>query len=270
MCVVQPVKCRMCLQEKILVKSHLMPAALYDYCRNGEHRPIKFGGGFVIPTDRQTQDYLLRDNCEDLLNNGGERWILSKLATWERTFPLYDLLTKIPPLFDEDGMVVYLAAQNPEIEVAKLTHFALGLFWKASVHSWKGDTTNPRIDLGPYSEEIRKWLQGQNAFPKNVYLIVVMEKPQKAQITMNDPYEGVRQEWRTHFFHVPGVLFMMALGKTVDDWVRALSITNAGNPINLSDALTENFEKLMVETLRNSRKTQAYLRAKTKADAERK
>jgi hypothetical protein len=155
-----------------------------------------------------------------------------------------------------------------KIEVEKLTHFALGLFWKASVHSWKGGTTDPRIDLGPYSEEIRKWLRGQNAFAKNVYLIVVMEKPQKAQITMNDPYEGVRQGWRTHFFHVPEVLFMMALGKTVDDSVRALSITNAGNPINLSDALTENFEQLMVETLRNSRKTQACLRAKTKADAE--
>jgi len=107
------------------------------------------------------------------------------------------------------------------------------------------------------------------AFPEYVYLIVVVEKPQKAQITMNDPYEGVRQGWRTHFVHVPGVLFMMALGKTVDESVCALSITNPGNPINLSDALTGNFEKLMVETLLNSRKTQAYLRAKTKADAER-
>jgi hypothetical protein len=263
-------KCRMCLHEKTLVRSHLMPAALYDYCRKGEHGPIKVGGGFVMPTDRQTQDYLLCEDCEDVLNTGGERWILDKLATWERTFPLYDLLTKVPPFFDEDGMVVYLAGQNPEIEVEKLTHFALGLFWKASVHSWRGDTTDPRIDLGPYSEEIRKWLRGQNAFPKYVYLVVVVEKPQKAQITMNDPYEGVRQGWRTHFVHVPGVLFMMALGKTVDDSVRTLSITNAGNPINLSDALTENFEKLMVETLRNSHKTQAYLRAKAKADAERK
>jgi hypothetical protein len=68
-------------------------------------------------------------------------------------------------------MAVYLATQNPEIEVEKLTHFALGLFWKASVHSWRGDTTRPRIDLGPYSEEIRKWLRGQNAFPKYVYPI---------------------------------------------------------------------------------------------------
>jgi len=260
----------MCLHEKMLVRSHLMPAALYDYCRKGEHRPIKVGGGVVIPTDRQTQDYLLCEDCEDVLNRGGERWILDKLATWERSFPLYDLLTKVPPLLDEDGMAVYLAAQNPEVRVENLTHFALGLFWKASVHSWRGDTTDPRIDLGPYSEELRKWLRGQSTFPTSVYLIVVMEKPQRAQITMNDPYEGVRQGWRTHFVHVPGVLFMMALGKTVDDSVRALSITNAGNPINLSDALTEKVEMLMVETLRNSHKTQAFLRAKEKADAERK
>lgn len=64
-------KCKMCLQEKALVKSHLMPSALYDYCRKGEHRPIKVGGGFVIPTDRQTQDYLLCTDCEDVLNSGG-------------------------------------------------------------------------------------------------------------------------------------------------------------------------------------------------------
>jgi hypothetical protein len=260
----------MCLQEKALVKSHLMPAALYDYCRKGEHRPIKVGGGFVIPTDRQTQDYLLCADCEAVLNSGGEQWILDKLATWERTFPLYDLLTKVPPFFDEDGMVVYFADQNPAIEVEKLAHFALGLFWKASVHSWSGDTTYPRINLGPYSEELRKWLRGQSTFPKYVYLIVVIERPQKAQITMNDPYEGVREGWRTHFVHVPGVLFMMALGKTVDESVRALSIMNAGNPINVSDSLTENFEKLMVETLRKSHKTKAYWRAKAKSDIDRK
>lgn len=158
-------RCRMCLHEKTLVRSHLMPAALYDYCRKGEHRPLKVGGGIVIPTDRQTQDYLLCDDCENILNTGGERWILGKLATWERTFPLYDLLTKFPPVFDEDGMVVYLAAQIPEIDVGKVTHFALGLFWKASVHSWRGDRTDPRIDLGPYSEAIRKWLLCHSGFP---------------------------------------------------------------------------------------------------------
>ena len=92
----------------------------------------------------------------------------------------------------------------------------------------------------------------------------MIEKPLKAQITMNDPYEGVRQGWRTHFVHVPGVLFMMALGKTVDESVRVLAIDNTGNPINVSDELASSFERLMVEVLRKSYRTQAFLRAKAK------
>src|SRR5262245_5630931 len=120
----------MCLRNRNLMSSHLMPAALYDYCGKDKHKPVRVGGGFVLPTDRQTQDYLLCDACEDTLNKGGEKWILDKLATWERTFPLYDSLTRVAPLFEENDMAVYLAARNPEIEVSKLVHFALGLFWK--------------------------------------------------------------------------------------------------------------------------------------------
>jgi hypothetical protein len=51
----------------------------------GDQSPVRVGGGIVIPTDRQTQDYLLCKECEDTLNKGGESWIADKLATWERT-----------------------------------------------------------------------------------------------------------------------------------------------------------------------------------------
>ena len=76
----------MCLQQKTLVRSHLIPSALYDYCWKGEHSPIKFGQGFLMPTDRELQDYLLCSKCEDVLNRGGEAWMADKFATWERTF----------------------------------------------------------------------------------------------------------------------------------------------------------------------------------------
>jgi hypothetical protein len=261
--------CKMCLQKKELVCSHLMPASLYDYCRKGKHSPIMMGGGIVLPTDRQTQDYLLCSACEGILNRGGETWVADKLATWERTFPLYDLLTSVAPEFDEGGMTVFSAVNNAQIKVDNLIHFALGLFWKASVHSWKGDTTDPRIELGPYSETIRLWLRGEGEFPKYLYLVLVVEKPARAQIAMIDPYEGVREGGRTHFFHAPGVLFMMALGQMVDESVRALAINSAGNPINISEGLTSSFEALMARSLGRSRKTQAYLRAKKKHDEER-
>lgn len=262
--------CKMCLRKRNLVSSHLVPAAIYDYCREGKHRPIRVGDGFVVPTDRQTQDYLLCTECEDVLNKRGERWVSDKLATWERRFPLYDALTKLPALFNEHGMAMYLAEQNPKIEVDKLIHFAMGLFWKASVHPWKAGTTNPRIDLGPYSEEIRKWLRNESKFPGFIYLVVVEEKPQKAQITINEPYEAVRQGWRTFLLHVPGVLCMLAVGKVVDESIRTLAITNTGNPVNVSEELTGRFETLMVQSLRGSHETRSFLRAKVRADADRK
>lgn len=185
-------KCKMCLNQEMLVSSHLMPRLLYDYCRKGEHRPIRVGDGVVIPTDRQTQDYLLCQDCEDVLNKRGEGWVAGKLATFDGKFPLYDLLTKVSPVLDEDGMAV------------------------------------------------------------------------------NDPYEGVRQEWRTHFFHVPGILFMMTLGKTVTEDIRSLAINSVGNPINISEVLTGDFEKLLAKSMQGSRQTDAYLRAKAKAESDRK
>jgi hypothetical protein len=245
-----------------------MPAFLYDYCRIENHSPVQVGGGIMLPTDRQTQAHLLCCDCEDLLNKGGEKWISGKLATWERSFPFYDCLTSVRPLFDEDGMAVYLGAQNSKIGVKQLTHFALGIFWKASVHSWKKDSRDPQIDLGPYSDEIRKWLSKAGQFPTHLHLTVVVEKPETAQITINSPYEGIRKySWRSYFFHVPGILFMMSLGKTVDENTRAIAITSAGNPINISQRLTNSFQSLMVETVRNSRKTRALLQAKAKVDA---
>jgi hypothetical protein len=260
----------MCLTSKELVSSHLMPAFLYDYCRKGEHRPLRFGDGAIFPTDRQTQDYLLCEACEDVLNQGGEKWIADKLATMERTFPLYDTLTKVPPIFDEDGMLIYLGEQNSDMEVKKLIHFATGIFWKASVHSWSASETKPRIELGPYSERIRKWLRNEAVFPKRTHLVIAIEKPLQAQITVNEPYEGVPQAWRTHFMHVPGILFMLSLGGSVHESVSHLAITTQGNPINVSEGLTASFEQLMKDKLKNSRKTHAYLKAKGKADEERK
>jgi hypothetical protein len=261
----------MCLDQKTLVSSHLMPASLYEYCRKGEHSPIKVGGGFVLPTDRQTQDFLLCETCEDILNRGGESWIADKLATWERSFLLYDLLIKRSADFDEDGLAVYFTVNNPEVKAEKLIHFALGMFWKASVHSWSGTSKASRIDLGPYSDKIRSWLRGESGFPEHVFLTAVVSRPSRAQITLNDPYEGVRQSWRTFFVHAPGLLFMLNIGKTVEESMRWLCIqNNAGNPICISDELTGKFERLMVESLRGSRKTQAFLRAKAKADEERK
>jgi hypothetical protein len=263
--------CKMCLLQKELRSSHFIPSAMYKYCYRGDHRPIRFGGGFVLPTDRQTQDYLLCGECEGILNEGGETYVADKLATWERTFPLFADLTAVPPEFNEGGMVVFFASKTPKVEVDKLIHFAMGMFWKASVHSWKGDVKEPRIDLGPYSEPVRKWLRKEASFPEHVYLTAIVSPPERAQITINDPYEGVRKEWRTFLLHVSGLLFMLSVGKTADDGLRWLCLArNPSKPVMIAETITGQFERLLAETFNTAYKTKPFLEAMKKVEEERK
>ena len=113
-----------------------MPAALYDYCRPAGGNPVAFNSRLVIESSRQTQHPLLCLECEDILNREGEKWMLPLFARLNGPFPFHALLTKTKPILEEDDAKVYAAARNPEIDTAKVTHFAMGIFWKAAVHSW--------------------------------------------------------------------------------------------------------------------------------------
>jgi len=263
--------CKMCIYTKELVSSHLIPAAMYDYCRKGELRPVRLGDGALIPTDRQTQDYLLCKGCEDILNKRGEHWLAGKLATWERTFPLYDLLAKQPVVFDEGDVRVYAAGQDPELRIADIVHFAMGVFWKSSVHSWRGGSKEPQIELGPYSDRIRVWLRDESEFPAHVHLVAAVSRPVRAQIIITEPYRSCGDGGHTFVFHVPGLFFSLNVGKTVDAATKATSLYPSMNHlIFVSDGLTDNLEQLFAGKTREARKTQAYLRAMEKVAAARK
>jgi hypothetical protein len=51
--------CKMCTMEKDLVQSHLIPHAIYAYCRVNGATPLYVGNGIVSVSDRETQDYVL-------------------------------------------------------------------------------------------------------------------------------------------------------------------------------------------------------------------
>jgi hypothetical protein len=255
----------MCLLDKELVSSHLLPAALYHYCRNPECSPIRVGAK-VHPTDRQIEDYLLCRDCEIVLSRGGETWVIPRLATMERKFPLFDLLTEQPPSLSEGGADVYLAANNPSFKSDKLAHFAMGIFWKAAVHSWRCDDRITNIDLGPYANGVREGLLGEDRFPENICLQVAISTPAKAQILFINPYEGRRSEWHSFFAYVLGVLFVIHVGKQVRDASNLCFYQNPGHPIWVWDQIHSDFEKVFATQYRNAYKTQSLFRAKARRE----
>jgi hypothetical protein len=260
--------CPMCLKSKPLASSHLMPGALYETCHGGDSRPIKVSSEIVMETSRQTQDYLLcagKDGCEELLNKGGEAWMLPMLMKKDRSFPLYDLL-KPHEYFNEPDVCAYLAARIPEIDVKKLTHFAMGIFWKASVHSWKRQKGKPRIQLGKYSEAIRRYLLGETAFPNGLALMVDVVAPEKAMILFTDPVTG--EDRHSHFVYVPGVLFSLMVERAVTEETRVgCFATHPDHPIVAFNALTAQFENHLMRQYFAAPKSQKLIEAKKKRDS---
>jgi hypothetical protein len=258
--------CKMCLETKVLESSHLIPSALYDYCRgHGGLDPIAVTSDVALSSSRQVQDYLLCKDCEDVLNKGGESWLASKLATYKKAFPLYDLVTSGPPLFDENDCKVYCSVQNPLIDADKIAHFAMGIFWKASVHSWRGGEGEPMINLGPYSDKVRLYLKGEAGFPANMALAAVLSPPAVAYIGFNNPYEAMRDSYRNFMFVVPGVWFNLSVGKMVTSEAQSLCIgSHVLRPIMISAKIAAKGQERAYKVFNQARKTESFRKAMEK------
>jgi hypothetical protein len=255
----------MCFQVKPVVKSHLIPAALYALCAPEGGSPVRVGGGVVMPTDRQTWAYLLCEKCEDILNSGGESWAIPRLATIDGTFPLFELLAGEQLVFWEGDEAIYNVRTNATIDVEKLTHFALGIFWKASVASWRRDAKEPMIKLGPYADRLRGWLTGETAFPRHIWLSVTVSKLGQAWITLNLPIRSEFKGCPTYLLHVPGVLFILSVGQSVPTEMKMICFHETPeHPIFVSKDIMAKFAGFLGEQFRDSRKTMAYMKAMAK------
>ena len=256
-------QCKLCLQSKKLVESHLMPRAVYEAARRPGNDTILVSPEVVMPATRHVKDYLLCRDCENLLNCDGESWVLPRLATTYTHFPMHQALVSEVPIMVDSEFTVYSGARNPLIDVDSIINFSMGLFWKSSVHSWKGGRSKePLIELGPYSERFRSFLFDKTKFPEHVALWVCAASPHSAILGFHAPYEAERsQTWRNFLCLVPGIHFMLAVGKGIPHDLSKFSIShNLKAPILVSDPFTENMRTRMKSTLLKAKKTQSFLK----------
>jgi hypothetical protein len=247
-------KCPLCLETKPVVSSHLMPAATYGNCTPPGGHPIAITSKIIMESDRQLQDHLLCGDCEESLNEGGENWLMPLLARIDGTFPFYDILVTVQPDWVIDGGQVYAAVRNPLIEADKLIHVAMGIFFKTAVHSWSGSETEPRIALGPYTDEVRTFLRGETGFPKRMSLTVgVLPAPVK-DISHFHPYRDTTPGKFNYRFYMCGIIFILAVGKGVTAEDRRMCFaTNSHHPIFVTD-FTNGLKMVFGEAFRKARK----------------
>jgi hypothetical protein len=233
-------KCPMCLDTKPLIKSHLASAALYKLCRTPDSEPVMLTNEAIMQTSKQLQDHLLCSECDGLLSKNGENWLIPLLARMEGRFPFYEILTKVKPDIVEEDVALYAAARSPEMDVAKLTHFAMGMFWKASIHSWSAKRKEPLIDFGKYGEAVRRFLRSEAAFPEHMMLTVGVTPP-PVEPTFNMPYRGRASTVHNFLFHVPGINFALSVGNQVNEEMRsACFASHPLHPILVKDLAAQN------------------------------
>ena len=189
----------------------------------------------------------------------------TETATIDGAFPLFELFASEPPVFCEGDEAIYNVGTNSKIDVEKLSHFALGIFWKASVASWRLNEKEPMINLGPYADGLREWSTSETAFPRHIWLSVSVSKPGQAWITLNLPIRSEFKDWRTYLMHVPGVLFILSVGRSVPTEMRMTCFHEGpGHPIFVSTDIMAKFAGFLGAHLRDSKKTMAYLKAMAK------
>lgn len=262
-------KCKGCLKDGMdLQRSHLIPASVYRLLDSPDapnRNPILISSEVTVQTSQEIRDYVLCRLCEQLLNQEGEQWVVPRLATREKTFPLHDMLAAVAPDVDEPHIKAYAGAKIPCLHVKNLTHFALGIFWKASVHSWRTGPSSriPRIELGPYGENIRSFLFCKGPFPDHVGLGITVMSPLVTKMLSCPPREGLKSNGVHHFnFYVPGILFLLAVGKGATEETKDTCFCgNQLHPIFITDD-SEAVERLPRETYFKGKAAMALRRQK--------
>jgi hypothetical protein len=256
-------QCPMCGITTDVLSSHLIPAALYKECRLPGGFPIVFNSKLVYESSRQMQVPLLCKDCEEILNKGGENWLIPLFAKEDHSFRFYDLLTSIPPAMVVDDTRVYFAAQNPQIDSGKIIHFAMGVFWKAAVHPWIPREKEPLIDLGAYAEPMRKYLREELPFPDEMVLSMgILPAPVK-HLAISAPYRGSNTTTQNFLFYALGMEFSLLVGPTITNEERTGSLSgNQGRPIMVVDfsPMLRNIVADTMKTAHKAKNIQKYLK----------
>lgn len=138
-------KCRLCLEESELIKSHIIPEYFYKPMYDDNHRFMQIS---TVPEEQTkfhqkgVREYLLCDECEQ------------QFSKYERYASQTYYHKEAKDIQQNDKIFV---AENVEYSLMKL--FQLSILWRASVSSLEifGD-----VKLGPHEEKVRQMLLLEN------------------------------------------------------------------------------------------------------------
>jgi hypothetical protein len=204
-------QCKLCLEQKQLLESHLMPNALYAPGKNGIQYATRTQSG---QNPQHMKAHLLCSDCEQRFNRLGESEVLRWLAPKARKqFPLHDRMRVALPCGEIPPFSVYKGA-DVGVDTEKFTYFTLSVAWRRSIHGWKSfdGTPLPPWNLGAFGEQMRTFLIGQAGFPPDTAIMIIVCSDAHSREYWTAPSSDVVYNCLGFEFLARGVYFRALMG----------------------------------------------------------
>ena len=183
-----------------------------------------------LTTSRQVAAPFLCADCETLLSENGERYVLAQCARPGGRFKLRELLEAASPL-ESDGQVRVYDVQPllGDAMIGKYLYFSASVFWRASAHVWYSETgESGRFRLGTeYQEQFRQYLLGQADFPGAARIWVHVSSEILKEPLIVFPTTTAVDETQRHKFYVPGIIFILFFGDKAGDQFDARALNGS-------------------------------------------
>lgn len=227
-------KCALCLQTRELCDSHFLPAGFYRIIRKATptENPVLVNKTSAFMSSAQARKHLLCGECEQRFNKDGEDWVLKNCWRSPTDFPLHSALMAETPFLDDEGFTSYQGKKVEAVDIDKLAHFGLSIFWRASVHDWRvGREKDERISLGPYQEALRLYLLGKSRIPDGIVLLVTLSKAlddMHNRVSAMPWFFNRTPEYRSYKLIVTGLTFQLFVGMMIPKRIRRICSARQG------------------------------------------
>lgn len=156
-------KCSLCLQEKKLVKSHIIP----EFC----FKPVY---------DDKIHEYHILSTAQNENNYKRQKGIWERLLCWDCEQYLSRFETYAAKIIREDIYKRFFCSENPilisGIDYQKFKIFQLSILWRASISK---NTFYSGVNLGPHEDKIREMIlhtQPGHSYEYGCHMIALIEK----------------------------------------------------------------------------------------------
>jgi hypothetical protein len=224
-------RCRLCLRDEELRDSHLLAAGFYRLARSpadDNPNPVVATAGVTMKSSRAVKSHALCGECEQRFSTRGEDWVLKNCLRDREGFAIQDALVRGQPIHVDlkDNIAVFAGNATAGVDPDQLSYFAASVFWRAAAHTWMmAKNQRLKLALGPYEESLRLFLRDEAPFPTDVAILVgVAQASTLENFTALPTMIGRDGHYRVYWFKVPGVTFLLLVGRALTRGHRDLCV----------------------------------------------